>query len=168
MSEDFARYRLEPFDTIHGDAILTWVESREDRDAWASQPDLELAPALFRSWHSDPDVHPYVLLEADEPCGYGEVWTDEAEAEAELAHVVVAPALRGRGIGRRLVRLLAERAAALGFDEIWVRVLPSNRPALASYRRAGFVRATPQEEASFNSAQPRRYVWMRLHDAGAG
>jgi RimJ/RimL family protein N-acetyltransferase len=41
-------------------------------------------------------------------------------------------------------------------------VLPTNAPAFACYKRAGFERAAPQEEAAFNAGQPREYVWMRL------
>lgn len=142
------RYRFEAFDESHAETILSWVESPLHADAWASRADLELSPTLFRAWHSDPDVHPYVLFEDGELCAYGEVWADEAEAEAELARVVVAPARRGRGLGQRLVGLLAERARALGLDAIWVRVLPTNHPALACYRAASFVRAAPDEEAA--------------------
>jgi GNAT superfamily N-acetyltransferase len=94
----------------HAETVPSWVESPEDREAWASRSDLELVPELFRSWHDDPDVHPHILLENGQPRAYGEVWTDEAEAEAEVAHVVVAPAMRGRGIGRRFMGLLAKRA----------------------------------------------------------
>ena len=155
-------YRIEPFAEEHAQTILTWVESPEDREAWASRADLELTATLFRDWHSDPDVHPYVLTENGRLCAYGEVWTDDAAAEAELAHLVVAPEARGRGIGRRLVALLSRRARELGFEEIWVRVLSTNEAALATYAAAGFVRAAPEQEAGFNAGQPHSYVWMRL------
>lgn len=126
---------------------------------------MEVDAALFRRWHADPDVHPFVLCADGELHGYGEVWTDEAEGEAELARIVVAPDVRGRGLGRRLVRLPVARAEALGFDEIWLRVIPSNEAAIACYRGAGFVRAAPGVEASFNVGQPHEYVWMRLETA---
>lgn len=156
------RYRFEAFDESHAETILSWVESPTDREAWASRADLELSPTLVRAWHSDPDVQPHVLFEDGEFRAHGKVWADEAEAEAEPARVVVAPARRGRAVGRGLVRLLAQRALALGFDAIWVRVLPTNRAALACYRAAGFVQAAPAEEAAFNVGQPRQYLWMRL------
>jgi [ribosomal protein S18]-alanine N-acetyltransferase len=152
---------LEPFDAAHAGTILGWVRSPAELDAWASVRDSERSLSFFRKWHADPDVHPFLLYAGDRLCGYGEVWEDRAEGEAELARILVAPDERGRGIGRRFVGLLAERALDRGFDEIWLRVLPTNGPALASYRHAGFVRA-PEEEARFNEGQPRAYVWMRL------
>jgi [ribosomal protein S18]-alanine N-acetyltransferase len=63
------------------------------------------------------------------------------------------------------VRLLVEHAAELGFDEIWLRVIPSNEAAIACYRGAGFVRAAPGVEASVNVGQPHEYVWMRFETA---
>ena len=95
------------------------------------------------------------------PIAYGEVWTDSDENEAELARIIVAPEARGRGVGRRLVTLLVAEAERLGFDEIWLRVVPANAPAIASYTNAGFRRAEPDEEERFNRGQPREYVWMR-------
>jgi RimJ/RimL family protein N-acetyltransferase len=49
----------------------------------------------------------------------------------------------------------------LGWVDIWLRVEPDNEPALRCYAAAGFVRASPDEEAAFNIAQPADYVWMR-------
>jgi RimJ/RimL family protein N-acetyltransferase len=39
--------------------------------------------------------------------------------------------------------------------------VPENAAARRAYEAAGFRRATPDEEASFNAGQPRAYVWMR-------
>ena len=90
----------------------------------------------------------------EEIVGYGEVWHDPAAGEAELARILVAPDRRGRGVGRRLVALLADRARAAGFDAIWLRVVADNRAAIACYRAAGFVRASAAEESAFNEGQP--------------
>jgi ribosomal protein S18 acetylase RimI-like enzyme len=157
---------LEPFDEAYAGTILDWVRSPAELDAWASVAASEPSLALFREWHTDPDVHPFLLFAEGRLCGYGEVWEDRAEDEAELARILVAPDERGRGLGRRFVGMLAQRALERGFDEIWLRVLPTNAPALACYRRAGFARAHPEEEAGFNEGQPRAYVWMRLPKAG--
>jgi ribosomal protein S18 acetylase RimI-like enzyme len=96
------------------------------------------------------------------PIGYGEVWEDPEAGEAELARIILAPAWRGRGFGRMLVILLAKRAKDAGFEDVWVRVVPANSAAIATYSSAGFERASAEEEAEFNTGQPERYVWMRL------
>ena len=94
------------------------------------------------------------------------MWEDRDLDEAELARLVVAPASRGRGHGRALTRALADEAWRRGFAEVWLRVVPENAAARRAYLAAGFVRATPEQEAEFNTGQPRRYAWMRDPRAG--
>jgi ribosomal protein S18 acetylase RimI-like enzyme len=154
--------RLEPFREADARTVLGWVGSIGEADRWASAGSRALEPELFREWHADPEVVPFVCLDGALPVGYGEIWEDRRENEAELARIIVDPARRGRGLGRRLTVLLAERARAEGFANIWLRVVPGNEPALAAYRAAGFLRASSEEEATFNEGQPCAYVWMRL------
>jgi ribosomal protein S18 acetylase RimI-like enzyme len=156
---------LVPFDQASDDLIGRWARSPEELEAWCGRSDFPLDPAVVRGWHVDPDVHPFVLLVDGAPAGYGEVWEDHKEEEAELARVIVDPAARGRGLGQRLTTLLAGEARQLGFADVWLRVLPSNGAALACYARAGFRRATADEEETFNRGQPRDYAWMRLTDS---
>jgi [ribosomal protein S18]-alanine N-acetyltransferase len=163
---DGMQLRLEPFQEEHAAIVLGWVGSAEEAERWASVGSRALEPALFREWHADPEVVPFVCLDGAAPVGYGEVWEDRQANEAELARILVDPALRGRGIGRRLTVLLGERARAAGFEEVWLRVVPDNEQALAAYRAAGFERASSDEEASFNAGQPCEYVWMKLARVG--
>jgi ribosomal protein S18 acetylase RimI-like enzyme len=152
---------LAPFRAEHGQLVLSWLESPVEARRWASLDAVPDDTGVFDRWHAQPWVHPYVAVADGGVVGYGEVWTDEEEDEAELARLIVGPALRGRGIGRRLAGLLSERAAALGFDQIWLRVAPDNDAAIGCYSSAGFVRATDEQEREFNAGQPQPYVWMR-------
>jgi ribosomal protein S18 acetylase RimI-like enzyme len=156
--------RLQAFEEAHAETVLGWVRTVEEADRWASAGGRSLEPALLREWHADADVRPYVCFEGDEAVGYGEVWEDRAADEAELARILVDPARRGQGVGRRLTALLGEQAREAGFAEVWLRVVPDNEPAVAAYRAAGFVRTSSEQEASFNEGQPCAYVWMRLPD----
>jgi len=66
---------------------------------------LDHLPTLadLARWHAEPDVVPFALeLDDGEVVGYGELWEDREEDEAELARLVVDPARRGRGHGRAL------------------------------------------------------------------
>ncbi len=155
-------YRLEPFDRAHAPAVLSWARTPEEREAWASIADPEPDVSIFDRWHADEDVRPFGLFEGDRLVGYGEIWLDPEEHEAELARLIVDPAERGRGVGRAMVRSLAERARELGFDDVWLRVVPENERAMRAYAAAGFVRATRDQESEFNEGQPRAYVWMLL------
>jgi ribosomal protein S18 acetylase RimI-like enzyme len=151
---------LAPFAPADAMAVLSWLTSEEEADAWAAVGGRRRGPELFARWHADPDVWPYSAHADGLLCAYGEVWYDREEGEAELARVLVDPAYRGRGIGKQLVTSLAAEARRAGFGEIWLRVLPSNEAAIACYTSAGFVRASASSESTFNAAQPREYIWM--------
>lgn len=142
--------------------VAGWIRTDEEADQWASVQLPAVTPQLFATWHADPDVHAFVLRDGARVCGYGEVWVDDGEHEAELARIVVDPQWRGRGVGRQLAELLAVEAIRLGFADVWLRVVPTNTAAIACYTTAGFVRAGPEVEAAFNQPQPRPYVWMRF------
>jgi ribosomal protein S18 acetylase RimI-like enzyme len=157
--------RLEPFHSEYADTIASWAVSAEEAEWWCARREHPVDPAVFAQWHTDPDVRPWVLIGDAGPMGYGEVWEDPGENEAELARLIVDPRERGHGVGRVLVELLSERAQTAGYSDIWVRVVPENTPALACYESAGFTRTTADEERLFNQDQPRDYVWMRLLEA---
>jgi [ribosomal protein S18]-alanine N-acetyltransferase len=115
----------------------------------------------FARWHADSEVVPFVWIDGQRVIGYGELWEDRSLDEAELARLVIEPNKRGRGHGRALTRALADEARRRGFGAVWLRLRPENSPARRAYEAAGFARATPEEEAEFNAAQPHVYVWMR-------
>lgn len=62
---------------------------------------------------------------------------------AQLSDVIVAPAARGRGLGRRLVAGLLGWAHAQGCAEAMLQVLAGNVVARGLYRALGFVDAYP-------------------------
>jgi ribosomal protein S18 acetylase RimI-like enzyme len=125
---------------------------------WCSRAEHPFPAEVVVGWAAQPDVTAYLLVTDDEPVAYGEVWSDEAEGEAELARLIVAPVARGRGVGRALTAALVARAR---YDDIFVRVRPDNAVALGTYRSAGFEDVAPELQAEWNAPQPRPYVWLR-------
>jgi ribosomal protein S18 acetylase RimI-like enzyme len=153
---------LEPFQTAHAAEIAGWATTAEEARRWGGRETAwPVASSVFDSWHADPEVHAYVLVEAGEPLGYGEVWVDADEREVELGRIIVAPERRGQGLGRLLVTLLLEQAAPTGYPAAFVRVAPDNAAALACYAGAGFAAVTPDERRRFNEGQPVAYAWLR-------
>jgi ribosomal-protein-alanine N-acetyltransferase len=59
--------------------------------------------------------------------------------EFRINNIAVAPEHQGRGIGRWFLRGLLDRAHAAGCTRAELEVRASNEPALALYRREGFV-----------------------------
>lgn len=58
--------------------------------------------------------------------------------EAHILNVCVRENLRGRGIGRALLRHLLDRGAAAGMLEAFLEVRPSNLAAIRLYQSLGF------------------------------
>jgi len=58
--------------------------------------------------------------------------------EAHILNLCVREAMRGRGIGRRLLRELVADAMAAGVDEAFLEVRPSNVAAIRLYQSLGF------------------------------
>jgi [ribosomal protein S18]-alanine N-acetyltransferase len=61
-----------------------------------------------------------------------------AAGEAEILSVAIAPAWRGRKLGRPLLDLHLRRLAGLGTRTVFLEVGEHNAPATQLYRRAGF------------------------------
>jgi ribosomal protein S18 acetylase RimI-like enzyme len=152
---------LREFRTSDAWEVARWPGSLQEVRRWAgSEPGWPVDVSVFGRWHADTDVRPFIMLKGEEPVGYGEVWVDEPEREVELARIIVSPERRGRGVGRRLVRLLLDQASLTGLPDAFVRVVPENAAAIGCYRGAGFSPVSETEREEFNRGQPVDYVWM--------
>ncbi|MEV0523064.1 GNAT family N-acetyltransferase [Streptomyces sp. NPDC050439] len=152
---------LRPLAPADAATVARWPASAAEVALWCGSSDFPVAAQVVAGWQQDPDAHGHVLVASGTLLGYGEVWCDEEEGEAELARVIVAPGARGRGIGRRLVRGLAEQALRAGHTEIFLRVHPANTAALRCYHGAGFLPVDPALAEEWNAPQPVSYVWLR-------
>jgi putative acetyltransferase len=63
-----------------------------------------------------------------------------SDATCELRKMYFRPALRGRGVGRRLLLHCLRAAAALGFERCYLETLESMQSARRLYERSGFVK----------------------------
>ncbi len=87
--------------------------------------------------------HAWVWLAFDDdasedadPVGYVDFWI--VSGEVSILNVASDPSRRRRGLGRRLLQVVREQAAALGGETIFLEVRRSNDAGLALYRSAGF------------------------------
>src|SRR5262245_43619135 len=115
---------LRPFDPAEGSSVLRWVTSDDDARRWASLPGRTTDASIFDRWHAEPGVRPYVYVVDGAIVGYGEIWEDPEENEAELARLIVDAEQRGRGLGRQLASSLLAEARRLGWSNVWLRVVP--------------------------------------------
>ncbi|MGH7880099.1 MAG: ribosomal protein S18-alanine N-acetyltransferase [Steroidobacteraceae bacterium] len=71
--------------------------------------------------------------------GYGVM--SVGAGEAHILNLCVEAAFRCRGVGRRLIELMIERADAVGMKEAFLEVRPSNTAAIRLYLAIGFEQA---------------------------
>jgi [ribosomal protein S18]-alanine N-acetyltransferase len=154
------------FRSEHAETILDWVRSAEDALAWAEVPFLRVGPPVLAAWHAEPEIVPCVAWLHGELCAYGQVWEDQTEREAEVTRVIVAPELRGRGVGRSFARSLATEATRRGFGVVLARTTRPNRAAFACFRAAGFARMDRADEVAMNVDQSEDYVWLQFMPEG--
>lgn len=123
----------------------------EQTFAWVSQADLQRAfllrgavtrsgnQAYFAALLADPRQRAYAVLEHDKHIGNcGMKHIDSVAGEGEMWMYLGDPALRGRGIGGEVLRLLLEQAGKLGLRRVVAHVSQENLRAQALYRRRGF------------------------------
>lgn len=88
----------------------------------------------------DPDLAHLLVTDPEGPVGFAILaGMGGARSVIELRRMVVAPALRGRGLGRAsLRRLIAYAFDELGAHRLWLDVVVENRRAKRLYRSEGF------------------------------
>ncbi len=100
-------------------------------------------PAERREWLAAHDARtPVIVAEVDgRVVGWGSL--NRFNPRAVYDHVVdfsvyVERAMRGRGIGRRMLEHLIELARGIGYHKMVLATLPHNTPGIALYEHLGF------------------------------
>ncbi|WP_225823906.1 GNAT family N-acetyltransferase [Streptomyces naphthomycinicus] len=80
-----------------------------------------------------------VASDGDELCGFVETAFEPWNARLTICDIEVAPAWRGKGIGRALMQHAFALARETGAVNVWLEVSNVNAPAIQAYLRMGFV-----------------------------
>ncbi|MEV7544111.1 GNAT family N-acetyltransferase [Streptomyces sp. NPDC089915] len=80
----------------------------------------------------------FVALDGGVLCGFAAVRYAPWNRRLTVEDIGIAPAHRGRGIGRALMDRAAAFARELGAAHLWLEVSSVNAPAVHAYRRMGF------------------------------
>ena len=132
------------------EAIATWIPDAKACLLWAG-PRIQFpftGPELQQRL-SVADTESFTLTDGGPmTLGFGQLWLRDGNA-ARLMRIIVAPPLRGLGVGRTLCRLLIAHAAdVVGARAVTLAVYRDNLAALGLYHSLGFVpedsRSTPE------------------------
>jgi ribosomal protein S18 acetylase RimI-like enzyme len=87
----------------------------------------------------DPNSRTFVAVGPDDrPVGFVTVSYAPWNRRLTIEDIEIAPAHRGRGVGRALVSRATEFARERGAGHVWLEVTNINAPAIHAYRRMGF------------------------------
>ncbi len=142
---------LTPFSADHARVIAAWVASPAELFHLAPQTSPPLTPAKVLAWREAGGC-PLLLAGLDgQPLAYAELNPMPRDPDQNwLGHVVVAPAVRGRGLGTAFLRLLLNEAFLhRAMRRVSLVVFPDNRAAIRCYEKVGFVDV---------GAQVRRFI----------
>ena len=159
--------QFRPFTPEHADRVASWPLSAAEAVHWCGATEYPVPARTILDWQPDTDVVSTLLITDGMPVGYGELWIDAEENEVELARIIVDPAVRGKGLGRALVRHLLAEARKIGYADVFLRVHPENDAAERLYRTVGFVPVDPALAREWNAEQPHEYTWLRYGEPAA-
>lgn len=139
MSEPIhAKADIVPFTKQYSLKVRSWIECEETLYDVCRGKDFPPAQDIVDTWQRK-EVSSYLLFKSGKPVAYAELWSRPNELAVEVAHLVVDPALRGQGLGTRMVSLLYEQAAARAdVAKVIINMYNENPAALDCFLRAGF------------------------------
>ncbi|MGE6489215.1 GNAT family N-acetyltransferase [Paenisporosarcina sp. NPDC076898] len=140
--------------------IADWLQN--DTDCFYATGEDVYSAEMYRSWYEASDQFGYILLKEDQPVAYGEIWEDVEERDLELAHLIVHPSYRNKGIGKQLVRMLQKECLAFPYPWIYLRIEPENSRAQKCYAGAGFI-----EDVSLRTSCNSQWIWMKARNGEA-
>ena len=139
--------------------LLSWLPKDErgyfmwSAGKFAFPPEAGAAERYFETYAARSSSQPMTALTDDGiPCGHFLLRRiDYEKNEARLGFIIVDPALRGKGTGRKMLALARKYAfEILGLKRLTLAVFDDNISAKACYLKAGFVLTGKTEEYEQN------------------
>jgi RimJ/RimL family protein N-acetyltransferase len=157
-----ARVAIRPMRREDVDALAAW--GRHDDPRFRAYDVGPLTPgqadALWRALSTPAKRRrPYVAILGDRIVGQIVLRPLHGGGTAELG-IMVDPALIGRGLGRRILRVFAGYCATKGLQRLTLEVMADNERAIRAYRAAGFVACDERTAAPYAGAPVARIIRM--------
>ena len=88
--------RLHPFPADSADVVSGWARTNEEVIMRCGRPVAPVPAGQINAWAHEDGVLAFGLYRDGQLVAYGELWVDDAEAEVELARLIVDPANKAR------------------------------------------------------------------------
>lgn len=129
-------------DDLDGEAVLALLQFHLDEmHQWSPPESVHAMPAERLR---QPDVTFFSAWDGETLAGCGAI-KHLGQAHGELKSMRVAPAYRGRGVGRSILRRLLEEARSRGYSRVSLETGRPEpfQPAQGLYRAHGFIECPP-------------------------
>jgi ribosomal protein S18 acetylase RimI-like enzyme len=136
----------------HQKAVLAMVDAYSRDSMGEAKPlDPDVRARLIPGLQKHPTTLVFLAFAGDQAVGAAVCFigfsTFAAKPLINIHDFVVLSALRGKGVGRRLLEAIEGKAQELGCCKLTLEVMHNNHRALRMYEAAGFVRYALQKDA---------------------
>lgn len=103
----------------------------------------------------------YLVLELDgEIIGFGGMWL--IMDEIHITNIAIAPEVRRKGYGDRLVEAMVNYGLENGFKHMTLEVRVGNAPAIALYEKVGFKGVGKRPKYYIDTGEDALVIWKEL------
>ena len=157
--------RIRPYKDSDEEAILSWCQEEDTYYKWTAGV-LGEYPITAAKFRKTADLMRFTALEETEVVGFFTVRNPKNTLEElRFGFVIVAPHMRGKGIGKAMLQLGLEYAMRIyKAKKVTLGVFEDNPSAYWCYRSAGF-RETGERETYCIRGENRTAIEMEYLDA---
>ena len=138
--------RLVPFGREHFQELAGWFGSERDVVQWGGTgvrfplDDEQLGAMLRLGEPAPPERRCWMAADAGDLVGHAQLAYDWRNGSARIGRVAIAPAFRGRGLAKPMLRLIMAEAFAIpAIERLELYAIAYNTPAIRIYESLGFV-----------------------------